>query len=72
MKKCGGRRNKKIGGLCYNMQDILNGEKTTKRKRSKKKAIGIIAAVIVILGIIDSLHLYVFSYNPLTSVMQCL
>lgn len=33
------------------MQDILNREKTTKRKRSKKKTIGIIAAVIVILGI---------------------
>ncbi len=36
------------------MQNILNREKTTKRKRSKKKTIGIIAAVIVILGIIGS------------------
>lgn len=36
------------------MQDILNRKKTTKRKRSKKKTIGIIAAVIVILGIIGS------------------
>lgn len=36
------------------MQNILNREKTTKRKRSKKKTIGTIAAVIVILGIIGS------------------
>ena len=38
------------------MQDILNREKTTKRKRGKKKTIGIIAAVIVILGITGSVN----------------
>lgn len=38
------------------MRDIRNKEKIMNRKRSKKKTIGIIAAVIMILGIIGSVN----------------